>query len=316
MNVPDNEALACVRALIAVARADGTISPEERTALVDALEVLPASGDLQRHLDDDKAPLGEILAEVKSREAQEHLWQSACSLANADGQATAEEKKLLEQIRTTFQIDAATASATDRILGEARETLLPSSIEPVTDPARRQAEIDQDVLKYSVLSAVLGAFPVPGLAIATDLAVVALQVKLVRDVGQYWGHKVDGKAAKSLLGGVGLGTGARIAVSNLAKLVPGWGSAFGATTAFATTWALGRIANRYFESGQKADVAELRKEMKKMEKAGKAAYASNKETIEAKRRASEAAIAALNERRKAGQISQTEYEREVAALAG
>jgi hypothetical protein len=32
-----------------------------------------------------------------------------------------------------------------------------------------------------------------------------------------------------LLGGLGIGTGARIAVSNLAKLVPVWGSAFGAT---------------------------------------------------------------------------------------
>ena len=107
--------------------------------------------------------------------------------------------------------------------------MLPSSIQPVSDPVLRATEIKSDVLKYSVLSGALGAFPIPGLAIATDLAVVGLQVKLVRDIGQRWGHKVDKQAAASLLGGLGLGTGARIAVSNLAKLIPVWGSVVGAT---------------------------------------------------------------------------------------
>lgn len=154
----------------------------------------------------------------------------------------------------------------------------------------------------------------PGVAIATDLAIVALQLKLVRDVGQYWGHKVDKAAAKTLLGGFGLGTGARIAVSNLAKLVPVWGSAFGATTAFATTWALGKIANRYFETGQKADLAQLKTEMKSMEKAGKDAYAQQKDAIKHKREQSAATLEALNQQRKAGTIGQSEYEAKIAAL--
>src|SRR5690606_21337339 len=155
-----------------------------------------------------------------------------------------------------------------------------------------------------------------GVALATDLAIVGLQVKLVRDVGQYWGHKVDKEAAKTLLAGLGLGTGARIAVSNLAKLVPVWGSAFGATTAFATTWALGKIANRYFESGQKADIAQLKTELKALEKEGKEAYAQQKEAIERKRQEAAAKLEALNAERKDGKISQAEYEKQVAALAG
>jgi uncharacterized protein (DUF697 family)/tellurite resistance protein len=315
MQIAEKEAVASLRALMAVARADGTVSPDERAALEAALEALPAPGDLKRYLD-ETAPLEEILAEVKSPEAREQLWHSACSLANADGVASAEEKALLEQIRTRFEIDSGKASVTERVLAEARDTVLPSGIAPIADPKLRQKEIDQDTLKYSVLSAVLGAFPVPGVAIATDLAVVALQVKLVRDIGQYWNHKVDREAAKTLLAGLGLGTGARIAVSNLAKLVPGWGSAFGATTAFATTWALGKIANRYFESGQKADLGDLKKDMKAMEKAGKDAYAQNRETIEARRKASEAALVELNAQRKAGTLGQAEYERKVAELAG
>ncbi len=313
MEISVNEATACMRALVAVAKADGTITADERAALESAIEMLPASGDLQRFLD-EQVEIDPVLAEIKSPAARDQLWQSAYSMVHVDGTATASEQKLLEKLRAALQIDDAKVSATKRFMDEAKDTLLPSNIEAISDPARRQKEIDQDVLKYSVLSAVLGAFPVPGLAIATDLAVVALQVKLVRDIGQYWGHKVDRDAAKTLLAGLGLGTGARIAVSNLAKLVPVWGSAFGATSAFATTWALGKIANRYFEGGQQADVGQLKKELKSMQKEGKDAYAQQQAAIEAKRQETGAKLTALNEQRKAGTITQGEYEKQVAAL--
>ena len=315
MDIDLEEATACVRALFAVAKADGRITDEEMAALTSAIEVLPASGDLQSYLVENPN-FDELLAAVKSPAARQQLWQSAYAMVNTDRAASRDEARLLDRMRQTFQLEDASVSTTARLMDEAKDTLLPSHIEPIGDPERRQKEIGQDVMKYSVLSAVLGAFPVPGIAIATDLAIVALQLKLVRDVGQYWGHKVDKEAAKTLLGGLGLGTGARIAVSNLAKVVPVWGSAFGATSAFATTWALGQIANRYFEGDRSADIKELKKQMKAVEKEGKAAYANQKELIENKRRETEAQLKTLNDQRKAGALSQTEYEAQVAALAG
>ena len=315
MEIDVKEGTACLRAMVAIAKADGKLTADERAALETMVEALPGGSDLKPFLDERAPEFDQLLAEIKTPAAREQLWQSAYSLVHADGSASAEEQALLDKIRTTYRIDEQVVSATRRLLDETKDTLLPSNISPIADPAARQKEIDQDVLKYSVLSAVLGAFPVPGVAIATDLAIVALQVKLVRDVGQYWGHTVDKAAAKTLLAGLGLGTGARIAVSNLAKLVPVWGSAFGATTAFATTWALGKIANRYFESGQKADIGKLKKEMKAVEKEGKDAYAAQKDAIEAKRQASVVELRTLNEQRKSGRISQAEYERQVAALA-
>lgn len=314
MEIDTKEGTACLRALVALAKADGKITAEERSALQAALAMLPASGDLEPFLD-EQTNFEQVLADITSPVAREQLWQSAFSMIHVDGAASAQEQKLLDQMRTAFQIDDAQVSTSKRLFDEAKDTLLPSNIEPIADPAQRQKEIDQDNLKYSVLSAVLGAFPVPGVAIATDLAIVALQLKLVRDVGQYWGHKVDKEAAKTLLAGLGLGTGARIAVTNLAKLVPVWGSAFGATTAFATTWALGKIANRYFEGGQKADIAQLKNELKAMEKQGKEAYAQQKDAIACKREEAAGKLEALNAQRKAGSISQGEYEKQVAALA-
>jgi uncharacterized protein (DUF697 family) len=314
MEIDTKEGTACLRVLVALAKADGKITADERAALEAAVEVLPGASDLKPFLDESPS-FETLLPGIRSTDARSQLWQSAYSLVHADGTASPEEQALLDKMRIAFQIDDKQASATRRLLDETKDTILPSNISPIEDPVRRQKEIDQDVLKYSVLSAVLGAFPVPGVAIATDLAIVALQLKLVRDVGQYWGHTVDKAAAKTLLAGLGLGTGARIAVSNLAKLVPVWGSAFGATTAFATTWALGKIANKYFESGQKSDVGQLKREMKAMEKQGKEAYAEQKEAIEAKRKASVVQLRTLNEQRKSGMISQSEYEKRVAALA-
>jgi uncharacterized protein (DUF697 family) len=313
MEMTIQEGTACVRVLVAVAKADGKITQDEREALEAALEQLPASSDLRPFLEEDVA-LDGLLAAVTSPHARDQLWHAAYSMVHCDGKASVEEELILGKIRAHFQIDDEKASATKRLIDEAKDTLLPSNINAIENPEARQKEIDQDVLKYAVLSALLGAFPVPGVAIATDLAIVALQVKLVRDIGQYWGHKVDKDAAKSLLAGLGLGTGARIAVANVAKLVPVWGSAFGASSAFATTWALGKLANRYFERGQQGDLRELRKEMKSFEKQGRDEYTQQKQAVEAKRKEASFKLTELNEQRKQGKLSQAEYERRVAAL--
>lgn len=307
------EGTACLRALIVVAKADGRISPEEREALDAALGQLPLAIDLSRIIE-EKIDLDAVLAEIKTPEAKASLWDAAYTLVHCDGVATPEEEAVLGKIRAHAKVDEEKVSASKRLMDEAKDTLLPSNIKPIEDAAQRQKEIDQDTLKYAVLNALLGAFPVPGVAVATDLAIVALQVKLVRDIGQYWGHTVDKAAAKTLLAGLGLGTGARIAVANVAKLVPVWGVAFGATSAFATTWALGKLANRYFEKGRPKDLAELKKEMKSLEKQGREAYSQQKEAIEAKRKESTFKLTELNEKRKQGKLSQADYEREVAAL--
>ena len=169
-----------------------------------------------------------------------------------------------------------------------------------------------------LMSAVLGAFPVPGLAIATDIAVVALQTKLVRDVGQYFGHTLDKQAAATLLGGVVGGAGMRIAVNNLVKLVPGWGSVVGATTSFATTWGIGRVAERYFAAGGKASPDDLKSAFKAAKKEGAEAYEKNKTAVSNKADAiakgAKSPLAQLNEDLKAKKITQAEYDRRVSEL--
>ena len=83
----------------------------------------------------------------------------------------------------------------------------------------------------------------------------------------------------------------------------------------ADAFAVGQMVT-WCESDRTADLKDLKNEMKAVEKEGKEAYAKEKERIEAKQRESEAKLKALNEQRKAGTLSQTDYEAQVAALAG
>lgn len=312
----ENMALASLRVLVSVAKADGELTPAERLALENAFTGLQMpAGVTPKSLLEEKIDLDAQLRLFTTPEASESLYQSALGMIHVHGPCTPEEQKRLEDVRSTLQITDEKASLARRILDEAKDTVLPSSIPAVTDPVRRTAEVKTDTLKYSVLGGALGAFPIPGLAIATDLAVVAVQLKLVRDIGQRWGHTVNRDAAATLLGGLGLGTGARIAVSNLAKLIPAWGSAFGASTSFASTWALGKIADKYFESGMKADVAGLKSDFTAAQAEGRLAYDSNKGLVESKNKQNETTLKGLNADLAAGRINMKDYTARVEQLA-
>jgi uncharacterized protein (DUF697 family)/tellurite resistance protein len=315
MAITETEAVAGLRILVAIAKADGTIEDEERAALSAALEgvKLPAATTVDSLLA-EKVNLDQELGAVRGHEARGDIYKSAYGMAHADGTCSSEEQQLLDRIKKTWEIPEKQSKFVARLFAETKDTVLPSNIQPIADAAARSKEIREDVLKYSVLSAILGAFPIPGVAIATDLAIVAVQVKMVRDIGQYHGHKVDKEGAKSLLYGLGLGTGARIAVNNIVKLVPGWGSAFAAVTSFAATFAVGKVMEKYFVDGAKADASALKKEFKEAQKEGKAAYAEHKSDVDALDAAKKAKIEAMSRDLEDGKITLEAYELGVTSL--
>jgi len=316
VTVNEKEALACLRILTCIAKANGKIEPDERAALESSVSHLKLpSGTTMNKLLDETIDLDAQLRLITTPETREIVYQSAMGMAHLDRSVQPAVQKMLEHIRSTLHISDEKSKLTRRILDEAKDTVLISNIKSIDDPALRATEVKSDVVKYSVLAGVLGSFPIPGVAIATDLAVVALQVKMVRDIGQRWGHQFDKPAAVSMMGGLGLGTGARIAASNLAKFVPVWGSAVGATTSFASTWALGKVAEKYFESGLKSDAGTLKSEFQTAQSAGQEAYAGHKEQIETKRTQHEAAFKTLNAELAAGKINQNEYSSRIEQFA-
>jgi uncharacterized protein (DUF697 family)/uncharacterized tellurite resistance protein B-like protein len=318
MSIAEREALASLRILVAVARADGTIHNDERRSLAAALESLelPNATKIDDLLAED-VDVTTQLKELTSDESRDQIYRSAYFMAYADGVCTSEERALLQRIAEGCGVTVETQASLERtFVGRAKGGAVSSTLAFIADEAERAKVVENRMRRYAILSAALGAFPIPGLAIATDLAVIALQLKMIVDIGAAWGHRVDRPAAKSLLYGVGLGTGARLAVNNLAKLFPGWGSVVGATTSFASTYALGRVTNQLFAvaGGDVAKAEQLRNDYKMAERAARAVYDGHADVIIQSQRDNQLALEALTAARKSGAITQEEFDAKVAAL--
>src|SRR5688572_9604610 len=150
-------ALPSLRVLACVARADGERTPAERLALENAFTGLQMpAGVTPQSLLEEKIDLDAQLSLFTTAEARESLYQSVLGMVLVRCPSTPEAQKRLDHVRTRLKISEEKASLARRIVDEAQDLVLPSSILAVTDPVRRTAEVKSDTLKYSVLSGALG----------------------------------------------------------------------------------------------------------------------------------------------------------------
>jgi uncharacterized protein (DUF697 family) len=129
------------------------------------------------------------------------------------------------------------------------------------------AELDRSILNASILNGALELLPQS----MASLAIIPLQMKLVYGIGQARGYELDRGHIKDLLAtlGVGLtgqyleGIGRKLLGGILGKAAGGMvGSigrtATGAAFSFATTYALGQLAKRYYAGGRVMSPAVLK----------------------------------------------------------
>jgi len=316
--VNQQEVLASFKVLVSMAKADGKLLEEEFASLADSFEEihLPEGVTVDRLLNEDDAPIDTLLSQITSEIAQEMVYQSAYAMANIDGECSTEEKELLEKIGTTFSTSKLWGRAEWLESLERRSTRssISEQVRQIDDPEKRALEVDNSITDACFLNAVLGAFPLPGIAIAFDMLVYWNQLDLAQTIGQSWGYdRANENLRKALLGSLGI-TGTRIAISNLAKLVPVFGMVVGATTAYASTWALGKVANEYFASGGEMDAFSLRQAFKQAKKEGEAVYKTKADEIAAKKQAIEPQLQLLNEEMKSGSITPDEYQTKLKEL--
>ncbi len=315
MPVTEKEALAGLKLLVAVAKADGALSYEEKSILEEALKGAKfAGGATSQSLIEGDYDVDALVREVASQEARDATFGACIAMAYANRECLPQEQAILDKIEKAWSVPKDKKGLLGRVFKEARDTVWFTPIEATADPRRRTAEVNEDVLKYSILSGVLGLNPIPLVSIATDLTVVALQAKMFRDIGQHWGRETSKENVKQVIAGLGVGSGARIAVNNLVKFVPGVGSFFAASTNFASTWALGQVANQYWESGGKADLKMLGDIFRKSQADGHKAYEQHKAEVAAKQRAHKALLDELATEYRAGTITLADYERKVVEL--
>lgn len=99
MPVAEDEALACLNVLIAMAKADGSVTADEKKSLAAALGgfELPSETSVERLLC-SPIDVDAELAKITSDDAKVQLYRSAHFLANADGVSAPEERALLTKI--------------------------------------------------------------------------------------------------------------------------------------------------------------------------------------------------------------------------
>ncbi|APB32309.1 hypothetical protein GlitD10_0008 [Gloeomargarita lithophora Alchichica-D10] len=318
MSLTPQEALASIKVLIFMARADGIFRAEEEEILLETCETLALPPDISLlDLVRQDIDLETELAHITTPTAREQVYAAALALACADRNRSVEEREVLARIKQVFAVPTEKTDLLQQLMNDTRSTLLPANIAPISDPTQRDKQVEQVIQNYAIFTAVLGAFPIPGVALVVDIAVLTFQLKMIEEIGRYWGYATQRKDAELLRDGMVGGMGVslfRIAISNAVKFIPGWGSVVGASLSYASTWGFGKVANQYYASGGKLDAQSLQTAFKQARKEGEQQYQKNQALINQQQQAHAAQISELHQQLQSGAITQAQYEQKLQEL--
>jgi len=216
-----------------------------------------------------KPDLSVIAAALTEPGHRQFAYEMALGVCNADGATSAAERDFLAGLARTLHLDAGAAqtltSEADALA--AAPLVAPALAGVVIAGSVNDAELDKMILKASIINGALELLP-QSLA---SMAIIPLQMKMVYGIGKVYGFELDRGHITDLLATLGVGLtsqyveqfGRKLLGGLLGKigggLLGGVGSAgTGAAFAFATTYALGQVAKRYYAGGRKIDAAGLK----------------------------------------------------------
>jgi len=279
MTQQENQAIIAICVLAAFA--DGTQSEDERARIQKIADGFGDGGlDVAAVYQDvlgGKSSLASAAAQLQDPSARALAYEMAVCVCNADGVVTDAEKKFLSELREALQLDAATTEQhqqSARALA-AQPPIIAGSPVPA---ANREAELDKIILNASILN---GALEIMPHTLAT-MAIVPLQMRLVYRIGKAYGYELDRGHIKDFLATVGVGLTSQVLEGFTRQLVGGFarrltggflgglvGQAVGSTVAFASTYALGQVAKKYYASGRTLSVAQMKDVFSEMLASGK-----------------------------------------------
>jgi uncharacterized protein (DUF697 family) len=252
------DALTGIRLLICMAKADGVLRSEERFQLEDALAGLALPDGLTiATLLAEKNEAATLAKQVTSVEARDSIYASVFAMAHADLEIAEPEARMLGLLREAWSIkpeeEKHLAHALDAVHEATHET--PASVHGAVSEKDRDAVFQRTLLRYSLLTGLTGAIPVP---LVPSLLVVPLQVKMVHSIAGILGQRTDKNTVQLMFETLGVGTGCQLGIIELCKLIPGLGSLIGATGSFASTYGLGKVTYIYFQSNGKRSLESLK----------------------------------------------------------
>ncbi len=275
-------------ALIAVAAAfcDGRKSEEERDRIRELLGnlELPNAASLVPRVLLNKAPLETTTAALVSPESRALAYEMAVCIVEADGHRNAEETRFLTRLGDLLALPSAesrqTLEAADAVAAAGALPAIASAVS--APPAAALApvrDLEPTIRKTAILAGALELLPQ---SVAT-LAVLPLQTHLVYRVGKAHGYTLDAGHVKEFLGVLGLGLAsqafegmARKFLGGLVKRAGGGlagsltSAATGPVITFATTYALGQLAQRYYGGGRTLSALQLKETFQQLVGSAKA----------------------------------------------
>lgn len=255
---------------VLAAFADGAHDDGERSRLQQIAKGFPEDrGDLALAYQDTLAGRTTLTAaagELRGASARSLAYEMAVCVCQADGALNTAEQKFLAELRAALQLEAATtaphAQAAEAI---ALQPLVPP-VATANDSAR-EAELDRLIVNAAILN---GALEIMPHSLAT-MAIVPLQMRMVYRIGQRYGYELDRGHLKDFLATVGVGLTSQVFEGFAERLVHGFtrrlvggllgrlaGQAAGSAIAFATTYALGQSARKYYAGGRTLSAAQLK----------------------------------------------------------
>jgi len=258
---------------LTAAFADGNNATQERDEIKRIVEALGAENNVNTAAIYQNVLLKKIslvqtvnAANFSSAEMKTLAYEFAVGVCDADGALSAAEKSFLDSLQQLLDIDAGAAATLNTqaaalaVAPVAASTMnSESTIEPKFASTMTNEELDKMVLNYAILNGALELLP-QSLA---SMAIIPLQMKMVYRVGKAHGFDLDKGHIKDFLGTLGVGLtsqyveqfGRKLMGGLLGKVAGGIGRSIGsagtgAAFSFATTYALGHVAKKYYAGGR------------------------------------------------------------------
>jgi uncharacterized protein (DUF697 family)/tellurite resistance protein len=268
MNIPENLAQTTDEALLSIclfaAFCDGAQSDSERNEISRLCEEMGLGdpGLISRRILTGRLELPAVVAALANPNERLLAYEMALGVCESDGSLTDGEKKFLQELQGQLGLNS----------GEApKETAgLPDyQIVPVAPAAPAPSAVDNSgtILKFAILNGALELLPD---TLAT-MAIIPLQMKMVHGIGRSHGVELDRSSIKEFLAVAGVGLGSQVVEGFARKLMRGIGKKVagklagkavdqitGSAFSFASTYALGQLAEKYYQGGRRLDTASSR----------------------------------------------------------
>lgn len=280
MNASEQEAVLTIALLAAFA--DGAKDDRERDEIKRIAESLsgeagaPQLAQLYQSVLLKRVNVSQAAAALTDPSHRQLAYEMAVCVCDADAVASDAEQKFLQELRTALGLETKQAVQVERDAAALADAPLPSApiaaaaVQPsgagVPQATMSDAEMDKYILNHAIVNGAIELLPQ---SLAT-MAIIPLQIKLVYRIGQAYGHQLDKGHIREFIATAGVGLtsqyieqfGRKLLGGLLGTVAGGLGRGLGrvgagAAFSFATTYALGQLAKRYYAGGRQMNTALL-----------------------------------------------------------